>query len=523
MARRARRTRVAFSVGAAEGGSCEDVRGLGVSRGGGESNRRRPGSTQNRRGVRRRGARGRTERRRRILVGGFGVGDFGVSSRPGTDASSRGVGVHARETLGETRGDAGGAMRSVAGTFPWRERRGRFRNRLVAFVVVVVVGCLLGVGVLVRVRLLGFSFANEAADGVARARDVVVFVARRGGPRGGRLRVRLVVARLGVGIGILLLQGVGGEAKSNDVRSVGDEARGALDGDADASRASGSEVGGWTRVAYAALGSRPRGRRSADPPASSRRFASSERWGWGRAPPVQHAPASPRAPRVASPAARSRSRWRMSETIVARRRGSPRREPSSAHAASSRAASKSTPSRPNDAIFPSPRRADPASRANIALPGTRSARRARRSTRPGTKRDARPNPSTVTRARARTNGSPPIPTRGRRAPRATVRLPPSWFGVRRFGDMMIRTRRRRGDDARLASITRAQFFFFHRKPTPNNHKRMVRRARRLIARFSVKLRDGGLRVLHARRLRPRDGRLVRLPLRERRHERLERR
>ena len=39
----------------------------------------------------------------------------------------------------------------------------------------------------------------------------------------------------------------------------------------------GLRTGGWTRAAYAALGSRPRGGRSADPRASARRFAPSER------------------------------------------------------------------------------------------------------------------------------------------------------------------------------------------------------------------------------------------------------
>ena len=197
-----------------------------ASRGVVELHRRRSGSAQNRRGVRDGGRMvvggwSSADGRRRMVVGSLAR----RSSRFGTDASPRDVGVHARETLGETRGDANGATRSVARTSPRREQRGLDRRSLVALVVVLV-------------------------------------------------RLRSLVARLVVDT---LLQGVGGEAKSHDVRSVGDEARGALDGDADASRASGSADGGWTRAAYAALGSRPRGGRSADPRASARRFAPSER------------------------------------------------------------------------------------------------------------------------------------------------------------------------------------------------------------------------------------------------------
>ena len=186
---RRRRRRASGSSG---GVSCVAHR---ASRGVVESNRRRSGSAQNRRGVRDGG---------RMVVGGWSsadshrrmvIGDLARrSSRFGTDASPRDVGIHARETLGETRGDANGATRSVAGTFPRRERRGLDRRRLVALVVVLV-------------------------------------------------RLRSLVARLVVDTSTLL-QGVGGEAKSHDVRSVVDEARGALDGDADASRASGCADGG---------------------------------------------------------------------------------------------------------------------------------------------------------------------------------------------------------------------------------------------------------------------------------------
>ena len=55
-----------------------------------------------------------------MVVGGWSSADGRQparrSSRFGTDASPRDVGVHARETLGETRGDVNGATRSVAGT-----------------------------------------------------------------------------------------------------------------------------------------------------------------------------------------------------------------------------------------------------------------------------------------------------------------------------------------------------------------------------------------------------------------------
>ena len=129
--------------------------------------------------------------RRRIVIGGWSSatsrGDRPASERTRRRATSASMRARHSVRLAATRMARREASRG-------RERRGLDRRRLVALVVVLV-------------------------------------------------RLRSLVARLVVDTSTLL-QGVGGEAKSHDVRSVVDEARGALDGDADASRASGCADGG---------------------------------------------------------------------------------------------------------------------------------------------------------------------------------------------------------------------------------------------------------------------------------------
>ena len=117
------------------------------------------------------------------------------------------------------------------------------------------------------VRLAATSFVDRVGSSTFPRRElrrldrrsllalVVVLVRLRASRRAARRRPRFS-------------RGLAERAKSHDVRSVGCSRRVALDGDADASRASGCADGGWTRAAYAALGSRPRGGRSADPRAS---------------------------------------------------------------------------------------------------------------------------------------------------------------------------------------------------------------------------------------------------------------